>query len=281
MYWIEQGVTIFRVDNPHTKPFVFWEWLIKEVNKKYNNIFFLSEAFTRPKIMAKLAKIGFTQSYSYFTWRVTKSEIIGYMNELTQSDLREYFRPNFWPNTPDILPFHLHNKGYAASAMRFLLAATLSSNYGMYGPVFDLLETEPFNGKEEYNNSEKYEIRNWDWTTMTPMRKLIKLMNAIRNKYEAFQTTYNIEFVDNDNPMLLSFIKHANDKSKSLFIVINLDDNFKQSGHTKFDAEKFGKKAGLVKVNDLLNGESYDWKTDWNYVELDPQILPAHIFEIL
>ena len=280
MYWIEQGVTIFRVDNPHTKPFIFWEWLIKEVNKKHSNIFFLSEAFTRPKIMAKLAKIGFTQSYSYFTWRVTKPEIIQYMNELTQSELREYFRPNFWPNTPDILPYHLHNKGYAASAMRFVLAAALSSNYGMYGPVYDLLETESYNGKEEYNNSEKYEIRNWDWTSMTPMRKLIKLMNAIRSKYEALQTTYNIEFVENDNPMLLSFIKHAEDKGKSLFVVINLDDNFKQSGYTRFDAEKFGKKAGTTKVNDLLNGESYEWKTDWNYVELDPQILPAHIFEI-
>jgi len=281
MYWIEQGITIFRVDNPHTKPFIFWEWLIKEVNKKHKNIFFLSEAFTRPKIMAKLGKIGFTQSYTYFTWRVTKPEIIEYMNELTQSELREYFRPNFWPNTPDILPFHLHNKGYAASAIRFVLAATLSSNYGMYGPVYDMLETEPFNGKEEYNNSEKYEARVWDWTTMTPMRILIKQINELRHHFDALQTTYNIEFTNNDNPMILSFIKHAANKKDSLYIVINLDDNFKQSGYVAFDATVFGKANAPAKVKDLLTNIEYDWNTNWNYVELDTQKLPAHIFQIL
>ena len=158
-FWIEQGVKIFRVDNPHTKPISFWEWAIHEVNKEYPDIIFLSEAFTRPKIMASLAKIGFTQSYTYFTWRVTKQELTDYVNELVHGPSRNYFRPNFWPNTPDILPYHLQHQGENIFILRSGIAATLSSNYGIYGPAYEWHDNIPMQGKEEYFNSEKYEVK--------------------------------------------------------------------------------------------------------------------------
>jgi starch synthase (maltosyl-transferring) len=280
-YWINAGVKIFRVDNPHTKPFVFWQWCIAEIKKKNSDIVFLSEAFTRPKIMARLAKIGFSQSYTYFTWRTQKHEIIEYINELTNTELREYFRPNFWPNTPDILPYQLQNQGYSIAAIRFVLAATLSSNYGMYGPVYELLETEPNPGKEEYFNSEKYEIRHWDWTTKTPLRNLIKEVNQIRNNYKALQTTYNIEFCTIDNNQILCFVKKDIELGKHLYIVVNLDPNFKQSGFCFLPYQSLGIKEGMaVKIKDLLTNELYIWDKEWNYVELVPEQRVCHIFEI-
>ena len=162
-YWCEQGVRIFRVDNPHTKSFNFWEWCIAEVQKKYPGTIFLSEAFTKPKVMKELAKVGYTQSYTYYTWRNNKYELVEYMTELTQGEMKDYFRPNFWPNTHDINPYSLQSGNEAAFIFRYFMAATLSSNYGIFGPVYELMYHEPYPGKEEYLNSEKYEVRYWDW----------------------------------------------------------------------------------------------------------------------
>lgn len=278
LFWAEKGVKIFRVDNPHTKPFIFWEYVINEVKKKFPETIFLSEAFTRPKIMARLAKLGFTQSYTYFTWRYSKQELTDYMNELTKGELKDYFRPNFWPNTPDILPYYIQNKGFEISAIRFVLAATLSSNYGLYGPVYDLLETAPMPGKEEYFNSEKYEIRNWDWQTITPFRKLIAQINSIRRENPALQKTNNINFCDNDNPQLLSFIKTEGENK--LYIIINLDPEHKQSGFCRLPKELVNQNKISVQIKDLISGEKYVWDKEWNYVELNPQISYLHIFEI-
>jgi starch synthase (maltosyl-transferring) len=278
LFWASKGVRIFRVDNPHTKPFAFWEYALAEVNKKYPDAIFLSEAFTRPKIMNRLARIGFTQSYTYFTWRTSKQEIQEYMLELTGSEAREYFRPNFWPNTPDILPYDLQNQGEKACAIRYVLAATLSSSIGIYGPVFDLLITEPYPGKEEYNHSEKYEIKAWDYFTRTPFRKFIKKINEIRKMHPALQNTYNIRFVENDNPRLLSFIKQSG--SDCLLVIINLDQYHKQSGFCHFPANPSGGKPRQVMLTDVIDGSQYTWSKEWNYVELNPEKQVCHIFSI-
>jgi starch synthase (maltosyl-transferring) len=207
-YWIDKGVRIFRVDNPHTKPFNFWEWLIREVRNEHPDIIFLSEAFTRPRVMERLAKIGFTQSYTYYTWRNTAYEIKQYMTELTKTDMREYFRPNFWPNTPDILPFSLQQGGEPAFITRLVMAATLSSNYGLYGPVYEFGINAPMAaGKEEYLDSEKYEIKLWDWNAETKIKDVMIRINRIRRENAALQTTWNIEFADTDNTHLFAMPK--------------------------------------------------------------------------
>jgi starch synthase (maltosyl-transferring) len=280
VYWIKQGIKIFRVDNPHTKSFVFWEWLMAEMRKEHPEVIFLSEAFTRPKVRGRLAKVGFQQSYTYFTWRQNAKELKEYMTELTQTELREYFRPNFWPNTPDILPFYLQNTGYPHAAIRFVLAATLSSNYGMYGPVFELLETEPYPGKEEYNNSEKYEVRHWDWDTDTPMRQLIRKIKRIRHQNPQFHTTYNIQFCETDNEMMLAYIK--SDKVHGhVLIVVNLDPHHKQSGWVHIPNHIIHAEEGMhLELFDLMDNNRYYWSRQWNYVELDPVRLPTHIFKI-
>lgn len=278
LFWASKGVRIFRVDNPHTKPFSFWEYALTEVSKKYPDAIFLSEAFTRPKIMNRLAKIGFTQSYTYFTWRTSKQELQEYMLELTKSEAREYFRPNFWPNTPDILPYDLQNQGEKACAIRYVLAATLSSSIGIYGPVFDLLITEPYPGKEEYNHSEKYEIKDWDYFTQTPFRRFIKKINEIRKKHPALQHTYNIRFVENDNPRMLSFIKESG--ADRLLVIINLDQYHKQSGFCHFPAHPAGGKPQQIVLTDAIDGSQYTWSKEWNYVELNPEKQVCHIFSI-
>ncbi len=278
LLWASKGVRIFRVDNPHTKPFSFWEYALTEVSKKYPDAIFLSEAFTRPKIMNRLAKIGFTQSYTYFTWRTSKQELQEYMLELTKSEAREYFRPNFWPNTPDILPYDLQNQGEKACAIRYVLAATLSSSIGIYGPVFDLLITEPYPGKEEYNHSEKYEIKDWDYFTQTPFRRFIKKINEIRKKHPALQNTYNIRFVENDNPRMLSFIKESG--ADRLLVIINLDQYHKQSGFCHFPAHPTGGKPQQIVLTDAIDGSQYTWSKEWNYVELNPEKQVCHIFSI-
>lgn len=278
LFWASKGVRIFRVDNPHTKPFSFWEYALTEVSKKYPDAIFLSEAFTRPKIMNRLAKIGFTQSYTYFTWRTSKQELQEYMLELTKSEAREYFRPNFWPNTPDILPYDLQNQGEKACAIRYVLAATLSSSIGIYGPVFDLLITEPYPGKEEYNHSEKYEIKDWDYFTQTPFRRFIKKINEIRKKHPALQNTYNIRFVENDNPRMLSFIKESG--ADRLLVIINLDQYHKQSGFCHFPTSSAGGKLQQFMLTDAIDGSQYTWSKEWNYVELNPEKQVCHIFSI-
>lgn len=280
-FWIDKGVNIFRVDNPHTKPFVFWEWLMDEMRREHPQVIFLSEAFTRPKIMARLAKVGFQQSYTYFTWRQTAHELRKYVEELTQTELREYFRPNFWPNTPDILPYYLQRTGHSHSAVRFVLAATLSSNYGMYGPVYELLENDPYPNKEEYHNSEKYEIRHWDWFQDTPMHKLIKKINHIRKENEAFHSTYNITFCETDNDNLLAYLKLTEDKRNIILTVVNMDPAHKQSGWVSLPLHLVDAHEGQeIKLFDLLDEATYRWNRQWNYVELDPRYLPAHIFKI-
>lgn len=189
LFWIEKGIRIFRVDNSHTKAFLFWEWLITEIKDSYPEVIFLSEAFTRPKVMYRLAKLGFTQSYTYFTWRNTKKEFIDYLTELTQTEVSEYFRPNFWPNTPDILPEHLQYGGRPAFMMRLVLAATLSSNYGIYGPAFELCVSDATPGREEYLNSEKYEINHWDWDQPGNLKDFIARINKIRKENPALHRT--------------------------------------------------------------------------------------------
>jgi starch synthase (maltosyl-transferring) len=280
-FWIGKGINIFRVDNPHTKPFIFWQWIMAEMRRDHPQVIFLSEAFTRPKIMARLAKVGFQQSYSYFTWRQTKAELEEYLTELTQTELRDYFRGNFWPNTPDILPFYIQKTEHAHSAARYVLAATLSSNYGMYGPVYELLENEPMPGKEEYFNSEKYEARHWDWHTVTPFRELMRKINRIRKENAAFHTTFNIQFCETDNENLIAYYKISQDKSNQVLTVVNLDPVNKQTGWVKLPETLMPAHEGhTLEMHDLMDDSHYRWNRQWNYVELDPQLISAHIFHI-
>jgi len=278
-FWIDNGVKIFRVDNPHTKSFVFWDWLIKDINARYDGIIFLAEAFTRPRVMEKLAKVGFTQSYTYFTWRNTKQEFEEYLTELTKTDLKEYFRPNFWPNTPDILPISLENKGEASFLIRLLLAGTLSSNYGLYGPLFEFGLNEAYPGKEEYTRSEKYEIKHWNWSKPTKIKDVISLLNKIRKENEALQTTWNIEFCETDNEKIICYTKITGENK--LLIVISLDPDHSQSGWVKAPLHDLKiKKNEQFAVVDVLTGLRYVWENEWNYVALHPSQIPAHIFRI-
>ena len=280
-YWIEQGVKIFRVDNPHTKPISFWEWAIHEVNKEYPDIIFLAEAFTRPKIMASLAKIGFTQSYTYFTWRVTKQELTDYLIELVYGPSRNYFRPNFWPNTPDILPYHLQHQGENIFILRLALAATLSSNYGIYGPAYEWHDNVPVPGKEEYFNSEKYEVKHHDWKKTNRMTDIITMVNAARKNNKALQSTWNIQFCPLENPNLLAYIKATDDLSNIILVVVNLDAHSRQSGYVQLPLGRLKIVAGVnVKVFDLITEEHYTWTQEWNYVELDPYKIPFHLFKL-
>ncbi|NBC07589.1 MAG: DUF3416 domain-containing protein [Bacteroidetes bacterium] len=282
LYWCEQGVRIFRVDNPHTKPFRFWEWAIAEVQKDYPDTIFLSEAFTRPKVMAALAKVGFNQSYTYFTWRNTRRELEEYLTELTQTELRDYFRPNFWPNTPDILAYELMNAGPNAFAKRYLLAATLSSNYGMYGPAFEFMENTPnTNGKEEYFNSEKYETRHYDWEHRNRLTELITKVNHIRKAHPALQSTWNIHFTRTDNEQLMSYIKLTEDKKDVIWCVVNFDVHHRQSGFVEVPKALLGIEGNVhLKVTDLLTDDTYHWFNEWNYVEINPAIFPGHVFRV-
>lgn len=281
IYWIDQGVKIFRVDNPHTKPIPFWQWVIAEVKKKDPDIIFLSEAFTRPKIMASLAKVGFTQSYTYFTWRTSKQEITEYVNELVNTSSRNYFRPNFWPNTPDILAYHLHHKGENIFIMRFGLAATLSSNYGMYGPAYEFYENLPFKGKEEYENSEKYEVKHHDWKKTNRMTDIIFLVNKARRENKALQSTWNIHFCSIQNDNVIAYLKCTDDLSNIILMVVNLNPHSTQSGFVQLPKEvlKLGDKIN-VKLHDLITSEHYTWTQEWNFVEIIPDKMPFHLFKL-
>ena len=280
-FWIDQGVKIFRVDNPHTKPIPFWQWVISEVNSEYSDVIFLAEAFTRPKVMASLAKVGFTQSYTYFTWRVHKQEIIDYMNELVYSESRNYFRPNFWPNTPDILPSFMHHQGENIFILRLALAATLVSSYGVYGPVYEFYDNVPVPGKEEYYDSEKYEVKRHDWKKTNRMTDIITLLNKARKENPALQSTWNMQFCHIEDQNMLAFLKATDDLSNIILVVANLDTQAKHSGFVQLPKERL--KLGdhiNVKVQDLLTEEHYTWTQEWNYVELDPYKLPFHLFKI-
>lgn len=281
LFWMEQGVKIFRVDNPHTKPIPFWKWVIEEVHQADPDIIFLSEAFTRPKVMASLAKVGFTQSYTYFTWRVSKSELIEYMNELVHGPSRNYFRPNFWPNTPDILPYHLQHQGENSFIYRYALAATLSSNFGVYGPAYEFNENTPIEGKEEYFNSEKYEVRQYDWKRTNRMTDIMALLNKIRKENAALQSTWNVQFCAIENPNLIAYLKATDDLSNIILTVVNLDPHGQQSGYVNLpkDRLKLGDKIN-VKLHDLVTDEHYTWTQDWNFVQLNPHKMPFHLFKL-
>lgn len=280
-YWIEQDIRIFRVDNPHTKSLDFWQWLIERIHNKWPDVIFLAEAFTRPKVMARLAKTGFSQSYTYFTWRNTRWELQEYIRQLTETDLGEYMRPNFWPNTPDILPEFLQYGGRAGFIIRLVLAATLSSSYGIYGPAFELCEGRALEGKEEYLDSEKYEIKNWDRDRRGNIRPVIERVNRIRRENESLRQIRNIRFLETDNEMLMAYAKVNTAGDNITVMIVNLDPHHKQSGWIQMPLEKLDipdQRSYLM--HDLIGGAKYIWQGEWNYVELDPLVLPAHILKV-
>jgi starch synthase (maltosyl-transferring) len=280
-YWIDKGVTIFRVDNPHTKALPFWEWILRELKAAHPELIFLAEAFTRPRIMEHLAKIGFTQSYTYFTWRNTQQELRQYLTELTRTDLKDYFYPNFWPNTPDILPDILVHGGEQAHIMRAILAGTLSSNYGLYGPVYEEGVCEPMPGKEEYNNSEKYEIKNWNWDKYTKTREVITRLNRIRKENIALQLTANLEFAATDNDNIICFVKTDPQKENVLIVAVNLDPFSQQGATVTLPLKQMGiRQDEQFEVTDLLSGDRYHW-THKNYISLNPYDMPAHILRVV
>jgi len=281
-FWRERGVRIFRVDNPHTKPFEFWDWMISDVKARYPDTIFLAEAFTRPKITKRLAKLGFTQSYTYFTWRNTKHELYEYMDELTSGHMKDYFRPNFWPNTPDILHEYLQLGGRPAHVVRLVLAATLSSNYGIYGPPYELYETEPFPGKEEYNNNEKYQLREWDLDRADGLREIITSVNRIRKENPALQRTNNLTLFHTDSDYIMAYGKVSDDGENTIMVAVNLDPFNTQLAMVQVPLEELGiDPEKPYMVLDLITNDQYMWEGEWNYVELDPQVLPAHIFKVV
>lgn len=281
-YWVDQGVRIFRVDNPHTKPFPFWEWLIPEIKKGCPEAIFLAEAFTRPKALYGLAKRGFTQSYNYFPWRNTKWELTQYLTELTQTEVKEYTGPNLWPNTPDILPEFLQFGGRPAFMSRFVLAATLGPSYGIYGPAFELCDNTPLApGREEYLNSEKYEIKQWEIDRPDSLRELISQVNEIRHDNPAFHTNHNLRFHEVDNEQIIAFSKSSVDGSNQVLVVVNLDPHYKQSGFITLPLEELSLDPRQpYQAHDLLTDARYLWQGSRNYVELNPKTVPAHIFVI-
>ncbi len=281
LFWVEEcGIKIFRVDNPHTKPFYFWGWLIAEIKKKHPDVLFLAEAFTRPKIMNQLAKQGFTQSYTYFTWRNSKAELIEYVTELTQSEQKEYFRPNFWPNTPDINPYALQGANESTYLQKYFLAATLSSSVGIYGPVFEHMISDAIPGKEEYLDSEKYQIRHWDWEKENKITMLITKINNIRKEQASLQQTNNIQFCDTDNDQVIAYYKYDHTKENETLMICNLDAYYAKQAWVKIPLQSLNIQEGQsFTVTDLITGNSYIWNREWNFVEIHPS-LPFHLFKI-
>lgn len=280
IYWVDQGIEVFRVDNPHTKPFHFWKSLIEKVKKHNDQVIFLSEAFSRPRIMEGLAKAGFTQSYTYFTWRHSKSDFVEYLTELTKTDRKDYFRPNFWPNTPDILPYELQGASETRHLIRYFLAFTMSSNAGVYGPVYELLMSDALPGREEYLNSEKFEVKHYDWEKTNRLTAHMSKINKIRKENKALQRTNNLQFCTIDNEQIISYFKSDGDKNHIL-AVVNLDDHHAQSGWVQVPIDQMGiANEESFKVHDLISEGSYLWTGEWNFVELRPPGLPYHLFRI-
>jgi starch synthase (maltosyl-transferring) len=279
LFWIEEcDIKVFRVDNPHTKPFYFWGWLISQIKEKHPDVLFLAEAFTRPKIMNELAKQGFSQSYTYFTWRNTKSELIEYVTELTQSEQKEFYRPNFWPNTPDINPFALQNGNESIHLQKYFLAATLSSSVGIYGPVFEYRISAPLApGKEEYLDSEKYQVVRWDWEKQNKITTLITRINAIRKEQSSLQQTNNIDFCDTNNDQVIAYYKFDDDGQNETLMIASLNDKYTVQASVKLPSRLLSKLP--LKITDLITGNKYNWDKEWNFVELSPE-LPFHLFLI-
>ncbi len=281
-HWIGEGVKIFRVDNPHTKSFAFWEWAIAEVQRAHPDVIFLAEAFTRPKVMHRLAKLGYTQSYTYFTWRNAKQELTEYFTELSQGPGKEYFRPNVWPNTPDILTEALQVGGRAMFMQRLALAATLSANYGIYGPAYELMEHRPREpGSEEYLDSEKYQLRHWDLERADSLRAYIAAFNRIRRENPALQADASLRFLPTDNDQLIAFSKHTPDGANQIVCVVNLSPHHTHGGWVELDLAALGIESDRpYQMHDLLSGARYLWNGPRNFVQLDPQRSPAHVFRV-
>jgi starch synthase (maltosyl-transferring) len=281
-FWIAQDVKIFRVDNPHTKSFGFWEWVINEIKRVHPDVIFLAEAFTRPKVMHRLAKLGFSQSYTYFTWRNTKQELVEYFTELTQGPGQEYFRPNVWPNTPDILHETLQSGLRPEFAARLVLAATLAANYGIYGPAFELMESKPRDpGSEEYRDSEKYQLRHWEIERADSLWPLIARLNRIRRDNPALQSDRTLRFCAVDNEQLIAYVKRDAAFANIVLTVVNLDPYHVQSGWLDLDMSALELAPDQpYQVHDLLSDQRYQWHGRYNFVMLDPQRMPAHVFRV-
>ena len=281
-YWIGQGVRVFRVDNPHTKAYPFWEWVIARLRAQQPDVLLLSEAFTRPRVMHRLAKLGFSQSYTYFTWRNTKQELTAYFTELSQGPGREYFRPNAWPNTPDILPAALQYGGRPVFMARVAMAATLCANYGIYGPAFELLEARALRaGGEEYLDSEKFERRVWELERAESLADFIAVLNRARHANPALQSDAGLRFLPIDNEQLLAYAKTSADGDNTVVCVVNLDPHHTQSGWIEIDPAVFGLQPGQAyQLHDLISGAHYLWHGARNYVSLDPQRTPVHVMEL-
>jgi starch synthase (maltosyl-transferring) len=273
--WVDRGVRIFRVDNPHTKTFGFWEWAIDQVHAKSPDVIFLSEAFTRPAPMRYLAKAGFTQSYTYFTWRNTKQELTEYFTELTSTDVREYLRPNLFANTPDILHAYLQTGGRPAFQARLLLAATLGASYGIYSG-FELCEGQAIPGTEEYADSEKYQIKRWDWDRPGNIKELVARVNAIRRERRALQFNWPLQFHETDNPEIIAYSKTAPDGTGMVLTIVNLDPHHMQHGQVEVRVPG----VDFFAARDLLDDTTYAWRGGWNYVRFDPDVRQGHIMEI-
>jgi starch synthase (maltosyl-transferring) len=282
VFWIEQGVRIFRVDNPHTKALSFWQWLIGGLKEEYPDVLFLAEAFTRPQVMHRLAKLGFSQSYTYFTWRNTKPELTEYFSELTRDEISDYLRPNLWPNTPDILPEFLQVGGRPAFMIRLILAATLGSNYGIYGPAFELCENRATGlGSEEYLNSEKYELKHRDLNWPLSLKNLIARINQIRRDNPALQSNRNLRFHETDNPLVICYSKSTDDLSNTIVVAVNLDAFHTQASWINLDLESLGLDPNhAFQAHDLLAEGRYLWQGARNYIELVPESMPAHIVRV-
>jgi starch synthase (maltosyl-transferring) len=282
LFWIGHGIRVFRVDNPHTKPFPFWEWVITEIKRDYPDVLFLSEAFTRPKIMYRLAKLGFSQSYTYFPWRNTKWDLTNYLTELTKTEVREFFRPSQWPNTPDILTEFLQTGGRPAFLIRLILAATMGASYGIYGPAFELMESRALRpGSEEYLDSEKYQIREWNLSSPDNLREVIGLVNRARRENPALQNDWSIQFHNTDNDDLLCYSKQSGDGENTVLVVVNLNPHYIHSGFVTLDLDLLKiDRDHPFQVHDQLTGARYIWNGPRNFVQLNPQSMPAHIFRV-
>ena len=280
LFWVQHGVRIFRVDNPHTKPNAFWDWMIAEVQRDYPDAIFLAEAFTRPKMMKALAKGGFTQSYTYFTWRNTKWELTEYLTELTQTEMKYYFRGNFFTNTPDILPFFLQTGGRPAFLIRAVLAATLTTVYGIYSG-FELCENVPVPGREEYLNSEKYQFKERDWNAPGNIKDYVTKLNLIRRHNRALREYENLRFHTVENEQILFYSKATEALDNIILVLVNLDPFNTQSGFAYVPIETFNIDGSEpYQVEDLITGDKYTWRGRRNFVMLDPNNRPAHLFRI-
>lgn len=280
LFWVAKGVRVFRVDNPHTKPVPFWEWLIAEVHTDHPEVIFLSEAFTRPQMMQTLAKAGFTQSYTYFTWRETAAELRDYVTELTKTSMRDYYRANFWPNTPDILPYHLQHATPAAFKVRAALAATLSSSWGIYSG-YELCEGTPLPGREEYLDSEKYQLKARDWNKPGNIKPFLTRLNRARRENAALQSYANIDFIPADNEHILAFHKWSDDGRNRIIVVVNLDPHRRHESYIHLPLQELELPPGEdFEVEDVLFEEVYQWRESTNFVSLDPRTKPVHLLKV-